>query len=89
MKFHWFLQGKCIVSLDAEAEIASLNRRLAIRKKRSRYGTSRLDKYRNEILALRKKVATLAALQMWLRDRRIKVEQSTISRWLKKNAQIQ
>lgn len=66
---------------DIEAELAAIRqqRRSARRK---RYYRSRLDRYRAELVALRRAGATLAEIAAWLRRRRIKVACSTISRYL-------
>lgn len=54
-----------------------------IRKKR--FGSSRLDKYKSQLIKLRNSGATTVELQRWLRSKRVKVEWSTVSRWLNKN----
>ena len=74
---------------DPDAETLRLKQHLARRKKIKRYGVSRLDKYRHEVLALRKSGSTLEAIQLWLKEKRIPAEVSTISRWLKKNGPVQ
>ncbi len=58
----------------------------AIRKKG--YRKSRLDKYKGELLLLKHDNNTPAELQRWLRARRIKVELSTVTRWLDKNGKV-
>ncbi len=55
----------------------------AIRKKI--YRKSRLDKYKSELLSLREEGVKPAKLKRWLQERRIKVELSTVTRWLAKN----
>ena len=70
---------------DAEKEVARLKAitRLRRQKKPSR---SRLDKFKAEILSLHKAKATLAEIQIFLADRRLRCDVSTIHRWLKKHA---
>lgn len=53
--------------------------------RRKRYGKSRLDRYKKQLITLRDNGASIAELQRWLRAKRIKVEWSTVSRWLNKN----
>lgn len=57
-----------------------------IRKKR--YFKSRLDRYEDELNALRASGASIAEIQRWLRKRRVNVVWSTVSRWFEKNGQI-
>ena len=47
------------------------------------YRRSRLDRFRPELLALRDCGATAAEIRLWLRDRRVKVAPSTVTRWLR------
>ena len=70
---------------DAEKEVARLKAitRLRRQKKPSR---SRLDKFKAEILSLHKAKATLTEIQIFLADRRLRCDVSTIHRWLKKHA---
>lgn len=57
-----------------------------IRKRSYSARKSRLDKYKYQLLGLKKGGATVAELQRWLRkNKRIKVAHSTILRWLEKN----
>ncbi len=46
---------------------------------------SRLDKYKGELLTLHRAGTTCKELQDWLRDHRIKVNYSTVHRWIAKN----
>jgi len=73
--------------MDIKAEAERLNAKLLARKK-SRYSTSKLDKWKTEILLLRAEGVTLEGLQIWLSEKRIPCEISTISRWLKKNLEV-
>lgn len=58
----------------------------AIRKRG--YKKSRLDRYKGELLALYNIDVTPTEIQRWLKDRRIKVVLSTVTRWLKKNGSL-
>ena len=70
-------------AFDAEKELTQIkNQTKSIRKKR--FARSRLDKHSAELLSLYKAGASIAELQRWLRANRIKVEHSTVSRWLDK-----
>lgn len=68
---------------DPESEILRIRSELAIRKK-NRYCSSRLDRYKSEIVAMVGSGATPSEIQYWLRERNVKVVLSTVSRWLKK-----
>ena len=57
-------------------------------KKKKRFGTSQLDKWKYELIALREKGATLEQLQDYLRQKGIRVVLSTISRWLNHHGTI-
>lgn len=70
--------------MDVKAEAQRLKAKAQARKKR-RYSTSKLDKWKPELLALRAEGVTLEGLQIWLSEKRIPCEVSTISRWLKKH----
>lgn len=63
------------------AELAAIRQQCRMAR-RKRYHRSRLDRYRAEIVALRRAGATLAEIAAWLRQRRCKVACSTISRYL-------
>lgn len=65
--------------LIAELAMIRQQRRMARRK---RYHRSRLDRYRAEVVGLRRAGATLAEIAAWLRRRHCKVVTSTISRYL-------
>lgn len=56
-----------------------------IRKKQ--YRRSRLDRYTGELLQLHSAGASAAELRRWLREKRIRVALSTVTRWLAKNGQ--
>ncbi|MBD3799452.1 MAG: hypothetical protein IE883_06130 [Epsilonproteobacteria bacterium] len=72
---------------DAKAEAERLKAKAALRK-RKRYSTSKLDKYKHQILSLRAENATLEQIQIFLGEKKIKCAISTIKRWLEKNAQV-
>ena len=57
----------------------------AVRRKTGRLYKSRLDKYAYEILQLRKEGASAAEVQFWLKQQRICVVLSTVTRWLAKH----
>jgi len=77
-----------LVKMDAEAEAARLKAKAKTRKK-SRYSSSKLDKWKTELILLRAEGVTLECLQIWLSEKRIPCEISTISRWLKKNFEVE
>lgn len=64
-----------------EREVERLER-LIMQKKQKRYTTSKLDKFKVEIIQLRKAGASLQAIVLWLGERKIQVHKSTVSRWL-------
>jgi predicted GNAT family acetyltransferase len=70
--------------MDAKAEVERLAALVKARRKKP-YESSKLDKFKHEILRLKSEGATLEMLKLWLGEKRIKVDVSTISRWLKKN----
>ena len=72
-------------TFDARTELAELRRQTAEIRRR-RYTKSRLDRYRGELLQLQRNGASVAELQRWLRDHRIRVVHSTVARWVTKNA---
>ena len=57
-------------------------------KKKKRFGVSRLDKWKYELINLRNNGATLEQLQDYLNQKGIRVVLSTISRWLNHHAPI-
>ena len=55
----------------------------SIRRKRSTWGTSSLNKYLPELMALHDEGASLGEMQFWLlKEKRTKVARSTIQRFL-------
>lgn len=53
--------------------------------RKQRYRRSRLDRYKAELIALKKGGASNAECQRWLRKNRIKVDHRTVGRWVEKN----
>ncbi len=69
---------------DAVAEVEALKAHKQRIRKRV-YRRSQLDRYRGELLALRKEGASATDLQRWLRQQRIRVTLTTVTRWLEKH----
>lgn len=69
---------------DVDEELNQLKEQTKMNRQQ-RYGQSRLDKYNKQLIKLRIGGASIAELQRWLLSKRIKVEWSTVSRWLIKN----
>lgn len=70
-----------MTEFNSQLEVDRLKRSNRIRRKPR---TSKLVRYHSELLALYANGATVADLQRWLREHRIEVAHSTISRWLAK-----
>lgn len=75
-----------MTSFNAKSEVQRLAAITELRKKK-RYSRSKLDKYKFEILALRNEAATLQEIQIWLKEKNVSAEISTISRWLKNHVE--
>lgn len=71
-------------SFDVTYEVKKLKEQTQM-SRQMRYGESRLDQYKKQLILLQMNGATIAELQRWLRAKRIKVEWSTVSRWMDKN----
>lgn len=69
---------------DAAAEVQRLNEIRRARRKQSVTRRSRLDRHGFELIRLYQEGATFSALAIYLRERRIVVHETTISRWIKK-----
>lgn len=69
---------------DAKAEVERLANISKSRRKKL-YGQSRLDRYKYEILALKNNGASFTHVQIWLREKRIKVALNTVIRWCQKH----
>lgn len=72
-----------MTNFDAERELAAIRKELTSKKRRVR--RSKLDRYQQPLLSLRRAGGSLSELQEFLRVRHIDCEPSTISRWLKNN----
>lgn len=72
---------------DANQELARLQQLKKLSRKKT-FPRSKLDPYTHELSELRKAGATLADLQRWLRLKRVRVEHSTISRFLNKRGHV-
>lgn len=70
-------------TFDPIAEVKRIRSRRAEARRRI-FRKSRLDKYRYELLAMRKAGASCADLVEWLRTHRCKIHRSTIARFIKK-----
>ncbi|HIF6447749.1 TPA: hypothetical protein ACX33Y_003870 [Klebsiella pneumoniae] len=71
---------------DAKTTVMRLRQETRLRRKRPyRRNQSRLDRFRVEILALKHHGASAAEIQRWLRQKRICVVLTTVTRWLEKN----
>lgn len=70
---------------DAKQMLDDL-RKLQKKKRKSSYKNkkSRLEKYKSEILELRENGGSIVEVQRFLRQKRIKVVHSTVSRFIKK-----
>jgi hypothetical protein len=71
--------------MDAKAEVERLSTLVRKRRHKNTFFPSKLDKFRHDILRLKAEGATLEMLKLWLSEKRIKADISTISRWLKKH----
>ena len=81
-----FLQLSRLLMFDAEMIVKQLQAETRQRRKKPyRRNKSRLDRYRMEILALRRHGASAAEIQRWLRQKRVCVVLTTVTRWLGKN----
>jgi predicted GNAT family acetyltransferase len=75
--------------MDTKSEIERLAKLVKKRRHKNTFFPSKLDKFKHGILRLKAEGATLEMLQLWLKEQRIEVNISTISRWLKKHGQVQ
>ena len=71
-------------SFDADAEVARLKAQSKARRRIVRRG-SRLDRFANELIAMRHAGATTEELRRWLLAQRVRVCHSTVGRWLRRN----
>ena len=68
---------------DAVAEVERLKNQKAVTRKRV-YRRSRLEKYRGELVAMKRAGASATELKLWLEEKRVKVHLTTVTRWLDK-----
>ena len=69
---------------DADVEVARLKAQTKARRRIRRRG-SRLDRFANELIAMRHAGATTDELRRWLLAQRVRVCHSTVGRWLRRN----
>lgn len=70
---------------DAIATLNSIRELQAVRRRRGRLYTSKLDRHAYELLKLRDAGATASQLHLYLQTRcRVNVALSTVTRWLEK-----
>ena len=69
---------------DAEVEVARLKAQSSARRRVRRRG-SRLDRFANELIAMRHAGTTTEELRRWLLAQRVRVCHSTVGRWLRRN----
>lgn len=72
-----------MIDNDLDDQLFHLRCRRSIARRRRRY-RSRLDRYRAELVELRRLGASIAELAAWLHSRRCCVSASTVSRWLRR-----
>jgi hypothetical protein len=71
-------------TFDAQKEVEWIHSRRA-EARRKLYHKSRLDRYRSELVAMRRAGASCADLVEWLRvNHRLKIHRSSIDRYLRK-----
>lgn len=68
----------------ASATVARLQADAAENRRRPYSRRSRLDRFEDDLLTLHAAGARVVDLQRWLKEQRINVAHSTISRWLEK-----
>ncbi len=64
--------------------LAKRLRQDSLARRKKPYRTSRLDKYTGELLRLHEAGARPAELRRWLLEQKIRVNHSTVARWLKR-----
>ena len=73
---------------DASATLTAIREARAVRRHRRTWGASRLAPHRAELVKLRLAGGSFADLAHWLlKEKRIKVERSTVRRFLKKQTE--
>lgn len=74
-----------VPEFDAASALSQVKALRAAAKRRRTWGSSRLTPHRAELVQLRQAGGSYADLQVWLRkEKRIKVEESTVRRYLQK-----
>lgn len=68
---------------DAHDQLAVIRQHLKIARRRRRY-RSRLERFRAELIALRRAGASIRELTLWLRQRRCCAAPSTVSRYIRR-----
>lgn len=75
-------------NFDPVAEVKALKAQTkVIRKRNYSQRKSKLDPYRQKLLAMKKEGASIAEISRWLgkKENKIKVADSTVTRWFKAN----
>lgn len=75
---------KSLKKMEIENELAQLKAKAELRKKKVLY-RSKLDKFKHPLLRLKEAGASLTHLEIFLAEKGVSADRSTISRWLKKN----
>ena len=77
---------KVPLDFDPVAEVSRLQAQTkAIRKRNYSQRKSVLDNYHGEIIILLSHGATATEVHRWLRELKVKISLSTVTRWIKKN----
>ena len=74
-------------TFDAQAEVERIRARRS-EARRKQYRKSKLDRYRVELVAMRRAGASYADLAEWLRLHRCRVHRSSIDRYLKRLPEV-
>lgn len=73
-------------NFDATGVLLGIRESRAVRRRRTTWGKSKLNRVLSELILLRAASASFADIQFWLRkEKRIKVNRSTIKRFLDKH----
>ncbi|WP_334033702.1 hypothetical protein [Burkholderia gladioli] len=75
--------------IDADATLQKIRQLRESRRKRRTWGGSRLAPHRADLIALRQRGASYADLVVWLSTKRIKIQRSTVQRYLTKLPELQ
>jgi hypothetical protein len=74
---------------NAAMELAKIREVRTALRRRCTWGKSKLTKYRAELIKLKESGASYVDLAYWLRiNRRVKIDSSTIQRFLKKDITV-